>query len=153
MTVVEYYKKFINNSVDLESEPKQCCPFHQEKTPSFSYTPSTGTWRCWGSCKTGGDIIELHRMNYKLKNKAEAEASLYAVLGMTVPKNRTMEDISREPVILNEDNLELDRIYHLCVIHATDPNRWVKMDYAMSFYPADVVRLKDLLSEWGVKYT
>lgn len=152
MTVPQYYKKFINSNVDLESEPKQCCPFHKEKTPSFSFNASTGTWRCYGSCKTGGDIIELHRMNYKLKNKTEAETSLYMVLGIQVPKAKSLELLSREPVIINEDNVELDRVYRLCLIHADNPNRWVEMDYAMSFYPNDILRLKDLLIAWGIKY-
>lgn len=153
MTVSQYYKKFIDSNVNLEEVIKVCCPFHKEKTPSFSYIPSTGTWRCYGACKTGGGVIQLHRMNYKLKNDIEAEKSLYSVLGMKAPRAKTIDDISREPVIINEDNVELDRIYHLCLVHSNNPDRWVQMDYAMSFYPVDVVRLKDLLSEWKVNYS
>ncbi|MCU0474513.1 MAG: DNA primase [Anaerolineae bacterium] len=36
---------------------KACCPFHNEKTPSFVVDPVRGTWRCYGSCATGGDVI------------------------------------------------------------------------------------------------
>lgn len=35
---------------------KMCCPFHNEKTPSFVVTPETQQWRCYGSCGTGGDV-------------------------------------------------------------------------------------------------
>lgn len=152
MTVPQYYTKFIDNKVNLDETTKVCCPFHKEKTPSFSYIPSTGTWRCYGACKTGGDIVDLHKMNYKLKNKIEAENSLYAVLGMQRPKSKTIEDLKNEQVFIDQDNVELDRIYHLCLVHATTPDRWVDMDYAMSLYPVDVLRLKDLLSEWKIKY-
>jgi len=34
-----------------------CCPFHDDKTPSFSVTPDKGLWRCFGSCDAGGDVI------------------------------------------------------------------------------------------------
>lgn len=34
-----------------------CCPFHDDKTPSFSVTPDKGLWRCFGACDAGGDVI------------------------------------------------------------------------------------------------
>ncbi len=44
-----------------------CCPFHNEKTPSFNVSPSKGIYKCFG-CGKGGDsvkfVMELEGLSY-----------------------------------------------------------------------------------------
>jgi DNA primase len=49
---------------------KALCPFHAEKTPSFSLDPAKGLYFCFG-CHEGGDVIKLVE---KLENLSFVEA-------------------------------------------------------------------------------
>ena len=44
-----------------------CCPFHNEKTPSFYVTPSKGIYKCFGCGKAGtavGFVMEYEHLDY-----------------------------------------------------------------------------------------
>ena len=41
------------------------CPFHQERTPSFTVDPEKGVWHCFG-CKAGGDVFTFVEMMEKV---------------------------------------------------------------------------------------
>ena len=44
-----------------------CCPFHNEKTPSFIVSPSKGIFKCFGCGKSGnavGFVMEHEQMTY-----------------------------------------------------------------------------------------
>ncbi len=55
-----------------------CCPFHQEKTPSFSVNPSKGFYKCFG-CGKGGSVynflMEMEGLSFPEAIKRVAEIS------------------------------------------------------------------------------
>src|SRR5256885_12750028 len=55
-----------------------CCPFHQEKTPSFSVNPSKGFYKCFG-CGKGGSVynflMEIEGLSFPEAIKRVAEIS------------------------------------------------------------------------------
>ena len=53
------------------SNYEACCPFHHEKTPSFSVHPKKNIFKCFG-CGIGGDVIEFTRMFYNTRGYAIA---------------------------------------------------------------------------------
>src|SRR3546814_10187062 len=48
------------------------CPFHAEKTPSFSVNQELGVYRCWG-CQVSGDAITFIREKEQLDFVAAVE--------------------------------------------------------------------------------
>ena len=69
-----------------------CCPFHQEKTPSFSVNPAKGFYKCFG-CGKGGTafnfVMEMEGLNFPEAVKRVAEIS-----GVMLPE--PVDDVSYE---------------------------------------------------------
>jgi len=63
---------------------KACCPFHDEKTPSFHVNPERGTWRCFGACAEGGDVISFVQ-RFEGLSFLEALRMLAQACGETLP--------------------------------------------------------------------
>lgn len=54
------------------SRLKGLCPFHQEKTPSFSVDPERGLFYCFG-CQAGGDVFKFVMLYEQLEFPAAVE--------------------------------------------------------------------------------
>jgi DNA primase len=64
-----------------------CCPFHNEKTPSFSVSPTKQIYHCFG-CGVGGNAIGF-LMEYDHMHFVEAVEELATRQGVEVPKEFT----------------------------------------------------------------
>lgn len=69
-----------------------CCPFHNEKTPSFSVSPAKGFYKCFGCGKSGSTISFL--MEHEGMSYTEAIKHLGKKYGVeVVDKEETPEQI------------------------------------------------------------
>ncbi len=76
----------IDSRVPLKKKGREfwaCCPFHGEKSPSFSVSPGKQFYHCFGCQKSGNAVGFL--MDYDHMEFVEAIESLAATLGMDVP--------------------------------------------------------------------
>ena len=70
-----------------------CCPFHQEKTPSFSVNPEKQFYYCFG-CGAGGNALGFI-MDYERMEFREAIESLAQAAGIDLPA----EEVDNAPQI------------------------------------------------------
>lgn len=68
-------------------EFKACCPFHDEKTPSFTVSPNKGFYHCFG-CGAHGTAVGF-LMEYEHMSFVEAIESLAGQMGLDVPRDES----------------------------------------------------------------
>ena len=86
------------------------CPFHNEKSPSFSVSAENGFFHCFG-CGVGGDVITFIKRIENL-DYVDAVKFLAQRAGMTVPEDGSNEGLSRIRSRIYEANREAARFYH-----------------------------------------
>jgi DNA primase len=79
---------------------KACCPFHQEKTPSFHVNAQKNFYHCFG-CGASGNSINFLR-EYENLSFNEAVEELAKIAGVDVPKDeKNQQAYSAQKVLLD----------------------------------------------------
>ena len=63
------YDQFLSYERQTDSQVYACCPFHMEKTPSFTINTETGEWYCHAGCGGGAEkefIMKYFDVNVKI---------------------------------------------------------------------------------------
>jgi DNA primase len=77
---------------------KGLCPFHREKTPSFTVDRSKGLFYCFG-CGTGGDVFKFLALTERF-TFPEAVEHVAARVGIELPKKRkTQRDTDKDDLL------------------------------------------------------
>ena len=85
--------------IDVNSRNKACCPFHDERTPSFTLNPDKGLYKCFG-CGAGGDVIKLYR---ELANATFSEA----VEALVKEDRPRVERVAEKPEVDASERIQL----------------------------------------------
>ena len=113
-----------------------CCPFHQEKTPSFSVSPTKGFYKCFG-CGKGGNaytfLMEMEGLNFPEAIQRVAEMS-----GVPLPEpvdDRQYEKSKQrkeEKKQLSDQVIELNRValdFWVAELHSSHAKAKAARDY------------------------
>lgn len=90
------------------------CPFHSEKTPSFTVYPDSQSFYCFG-CGAGGDVVTFVRRMENL-DYIEAVKLLAQRAGLAMPEDGYDDSFAKRKTRILEINRETARFYHQCLI-------------------------------------
>ncbi len=93
---------------------KACCPFHQEKTPSFFVSKSKQIWHCFG-CGAGGDQFEFVQKMEGMEFP-EALELLAGKAGVEIPRFDREQSSIRQKLI--EINNLAAKFYHKVLLES-----------------------------------
>ena len=100
------------------------CPFHNEKTPSFTVYPENGSFYCFG-CGVGGDVFsfvrQIENLDYIDAVKLLAERS-----GITLPQDGYDDSMQKLKTTIYEINRETAKFYHTYLM--SPEGKWA-LDY------------------------
>ncbi len=86
------------------------CPFHNEKTPSFTVYPETQSYYCFG-CGNGGDAVTFIK-NIENLDYVEAVRYLADKVGLSVPQDNYSSDLYEKRRRMFEANRLAARFFH-----------------------------------------
>lgn len=126
MAISEQFLEELRTRVDIESVISPyvnlrkrgrtfvgLCPFHSEKTPSFTVYPDTQSFYCFG-CTAGGEIITF-TMRIENLDFTEAVKSLAQKAGLSMPEDGFDDSLSKRRKEILEANRAAARFYHDCL--------------------------------------
>lgn len=90
------------------------CPFHNEKTPSFTVYPEKGNYHCYG-CGAGGDVITFIRQIENLEY-IEAVRFLADRAGIQMPDEGYNDETTKIKNSILEINRESALFFHNCLM-------------------------------------
>lgn len=98
---------------------KGCCPFHNEKTPSFVVSPEKQIYHCFG-CGAGGNVISF-LMKYESMDFPEAVRVLGSRFGVDVPEFSPQDKQKKDSASrLYEINKLAAAYYQHCLVKGKD---------------------------------
>ena len=135
------------------------CPFHGEKTPSFTVYPETASFYCFG-CGAGGDVITFIK---KIENLDYMDAVRFLAdrAGLKMPENVHTDDaVSKLRVRVLELNREAARFFHeqlyapvgaeaLAYFHRRGYTDKTIRHFGLGFAPNDFHALRDAMRAKG----
>lgn len=121
----------LSSHIDLKragSAYKALCPFHDEKTPSFTMQKGDSHYHCFG-CGAHGDAIQflMNHQRLSFSDAVESLAQRFNVILETVEKTQEQEGPSKAS--MKEAMEQACNAYHFALLHTPEGHQALKYLY------------------------
>lgn len=144
VSIEDVVSQFVPSLTRRGSRLWACCPFHNEKSPSFCVDPVKGRWHCFGASNEGGNVIDFYMkikgLNFPMAVKEMLREYLHIELKSydikLKPEDEEKEKLKESMLIVNDrlckwfqEQLETDT-----------PDAKAAKDYVLSRWNEDFVK-------------
>lgn len=138
---------------------KSPCPFHQEKTPSFTVSPDKEIFYCFG-CHESGDVIAFVA---KIEKMSQIQAAQYLIEKYNLDVPQSIHMSIRQT---RQDQSEKDDYFKLCklvsdwchtqlfkydtalnYVHSRKFNQEIITQFTLGYFPKGNIAIKNLIKE------
>jgi DNA primase len=139
----------IRHYIKLDAKGKGCCPFHNEKTPSFHVSKSKGIFKCFG-CGEAGDGIAFVMKHDKLEF-IEAVERIASMCGVTLE----YEEVPDKELYEKEKafKTQLKETLRFTVDHYRNNLLKLPADHPVAIYLASRNITKEIITEWQLGWS
>lgn len=143
LDIVDVIASYVPDLKKAGANYKACCPFHSEKSPSFTVNTSLQIFKCFG-CGKAGDVIkfieEIEHTEFTDALQIAAEKAGVEITKNISPKNQK-EKKEREQIL--SANLLTAKFYNYIIM--SHPSGKKGLEYATRKREIDIDRIKDFM--------
>ena len=126
ISIVELVRQYVPHLKKAGKTWKACCPFHKEKTPSFTVSDEKGLYYCFG-CQSGGDIFDF-MMKIENLSFTEAKQKLADLAGVELKPQGNFSAAEQQRINLRKALDYAKNFYHKNLLSAdgTSARNYIK---------------------------
>ncbi len=151
LDIVDVIASYVPDLKKAGANYKACCPFHSEKTPSFTVNPSLQIFKCFG-CGKAGDVIEfIKEAEHSDFAEALQVAAEKAGVELTTKQSAQSTKEKKEREQLLQANLLTAKFYNYIIMQHVSGKKG--LEYATKKRLIDMQRIKDFMVGYAPNQT
>lgn len=145
INIEDFYSYILGKEITYNSNPNMfhiCCPFHEDKNPSFTIMRDSGFWRCWSE-GIYGDIIDFYSRFFG-KTFPQSVLEIAKQFNIDIELSEEMKYQLKFTEAVHSLNKKVSKFYTNNLIQDLDAKKYLKSRNLLD---------SKTVGKWGIGYT
>lgn len=145
INIEDFYSYILGKEITYNSNPNMfhiCCPFHEDKNPSFTIMRDSGFWRCWSE-GIYGDIIDFYSRFFG-KTFTQSVLEIAKQFNIDIELSDEMKYQLKFTEAVHSLNKKVSKFYTNNLIQDLDAKKYLKSRNLLD---------SKTVGKWGIGYT